>query len=211
MSQKHIYFVRHGQTEGNLGKFFQFPDTPLTQAGHEGAQALADRFASVSVDALYSSTFTRAQQTASYVSNVKNIPVISLDYFHEKRHARTMQGVLYHTPEGRAYKQTHTQKFWTKDWDYDGAETYFDVIQRAQKGLQLLEEENATDIVVVAHADFIRTITAYLLSGKSDDSQYVRIIFYNLHPMSNVGISQFVYKEGTWSLLHWNDYAHFAE
>ena len=211
MTTKHIYFVRHGETEGNLGKFFQFPDTKLSEAGHRGAKALAQRLEHMQVDALYASTFTRAQQTASYVAEVKNMPVTSLEYFHEKLHAKSIRGVKHDAPEAVAYKKEYAEQFWTEGWNHDGAENYFDVCRRMTQGLSVLEQDSSEHIVVVAHADFIRTVAAYLLSGKSDDTQFVRTIFNNLEKMSNVGISEFLYTDNQWSLLHWNDHAHFAE
>ena len=212
MAHKHIYFVRHGETEGNVGNFFQFPTTPLSEAGHKGAQAVAKRFAGMQIDALYASTFTRAQQTASYISKIKDIPVISSDFFHEKIHASNIQGMSYNAPEAQEYKKTYTTNFWQKDWTYNGAENYFDVRARIQNGLELLEQDSSEHIVVVAHADFIRTVAAYLLSGKSNQTQLVQTIFYHLEKMSNVGISEFLCTpDQQWSLLHWNDHAHFAE
>jgi broad specificity phosphatase PhoE len=211
MATKHIYFVRHGETEGNLGKFFQFSDTKLSEAGYRGAKALAQRFKHMQVDALYASTFTRAQQTASYIAEIKNIPVTSLEYFHEKLHAQSIRGVKHDAPEAVVYKKEYTEKFWTEGWNHDGAENYFDVRARLGQGLSVLERDSSEHIVVVAHADFIRTVTAYLLSGCSDDAGCVQTIFNNLEKMSNVAISEFLYTDNQWSLLHWNDHAHFAE
>ena len=54
MNMKRIYFVRHGETEGNLGKFFQTSETPLTENGHTAAKKVSERFKKVSIDKLIS-------------------------------------------------------------------------------------------------------------------------------------------------------------
>ncbi|MDO5549061.1 MAG: histidine phosphatase family protein [Eubacteriales bacterium] len=63
-----VYFVRHGTTDSNIGGRFQgSTDVPLGEMGLRQADALAERFRGMSIDAVYCSPLTRAVQTAQGV------------------------------------------------------------------------------------------------------------------------------------------------
>lgn len=61
-----LYLARHGQTDNNAAGLVQGRglDPDLNDAGRAQAQALADRLAGVPLDAVYTSTQLRSQQTA---------------------------------------------------------------------------------------------------------------------------------------------------
>ena len=61
---KTIYFVRHGESEGNVGHIRQTADTPLTDEGRRQAVTIADRAARLDFECIVSSTMERARQTA---------------------------------------------------------------------------------------------------------------------------------------------------
>lgn len=63
-----VYFIRHGTTESNIGGKFQGKsDIPLGETGLKQAACLGERFASVPLDAVYTSPLRRARQTAEGV------------------------------------------------------------------------------------------------------------------------------------------------
>ena len=63
-----VYFIRHGTTESNIGGRFQGKsDIPLGETGLKQAACLGERFASVPLDAVYTSPLKRARQTAEGV------------------------------------------------------------------------------------------------------------------------------------------------
>lgn len=47
MTKKHIYFVRHGQSEYNISEIMLVHDTPLTILGKAQAQECAERCATL--------------------------------------------------------------------------------------------------------------------------------------------------------------------
>ncbi|MCW2504504.1 MAG: histidine phosphatase family protein [Actinomycetia bacterium] len=63
---RRLILVRHGESEANvIGSLHcQVPGPPLTDRGHEQAEALVAALASEDVRAVYASTMTRASQTA---------------------------------------------------------------------------------------------------------------------------------------------------
>src|SRR5688572_30474192 len=73
-----ILLIRHGETEWNRnGRWQGHADIPLSQAGREQAQALAQRLVSEGAffDHLYASDLCRAFETAQVVGRALNIPV----------------------------------------------------------------------------------------------------------------------------------------
>lgn len=211
MSGKKVYFVRHGETEGNLGQYYQTSETPLTEAGHQGAQAVAERFTHIDINIIIASPFMRAQQTAAHISKALDIPVITSEYFHEVKNAVHIRGVRFGTEEAEKYNTERTANFLNPKWCPEGAENYFDVSKRIECGIKILEENEYENIVVVSHGHFLRSFIARLLLDKHDEPKTNRIISESLITMSNVGITEFVYKEDKWRLFTWNDHAHFAE
>ena len=60
-----LYLVRHAQAQGNVEKTFQGSiDAPLSALGMEQLERLAERFADMPFDVIYSSPLARAYQTA---------------------------------------------------------------------------------------------------------------------------------------------------
>ena len=66
---KKIFFVRHGESEGNVGIRYQGPDSRLSSLGAEQALVIAKRCAKLPAECLISSTLNRAQQTAEIISH----------------------------------------------------------------------------------------------------------------------------------------------
>ena len=73
-----FYIFRHGQTDYNVEKRVQsFLDIPLNNVGIEQAQALAKNLTSVKFDCIYSSTLSRALETAKIVVGKKPVKIIT--------------------------------------------------------------------------------------------------------------------------------------
>lgn len=65
---KRIFFVRHGQAEGNIGPIRQSSDAPLTKKGMEQAKIITERLSNLDFELLISSPITRAHQAAEIIS-----------------------------------------------------------------------------------------------------------------------------------------------
>lgn len=73
-----LIFVRHGESEGNVGRVIQgWLDLPLTPQGEAQAAAVARRLASAGATALYSSPLGRALQTADAIAGTTGLEVIA--------------------------------------------------------------------------------------------------------------------------------------
>lgn len=59
--EKTVYFVRHGESEGNVTPVFQTPDSPLSKKGREQAFHIAQRLSRLSFNVLVASPMERAK------------------------------------------------------------------------------------------------------------------------------------------------------
>ena len=71
-----ILLIRHGETPLNAARIVQFPDTPLSARGREQAARLARRLAAFPVDAILSSDYLRARQTAAAIRAETGLPIL---------------------------------------------------------------------------------------------------------------------------------------
>lgn len=60
-----LFIIRHGEPAGKAPGEVSGKNPPLSQRGHIQAQRTAERMAAWGIDALYSSTLTRALETAA--------------------------------------------------------------------------------------------------------------------------------------------------
>jgi broad specificity phosphatase PhoE len=79
-----LYLIRHGQTEWNCEKRCQgFTDSELNAAGRRQAEALANRFSGMKVEAIFASTLKRASETARIIARYHAGAVQTSDAFRE--------------------------------------------------------------------------------------------------------------------------------
>ena len=72
-----LYFARHAESAANTGRIISNRDLPhpLTPAGRDQAQRLAEWLASEGIISIYSSPVPRAVETARIISRVLDLPV----------------------------------------------------------------------------------------------------------------------------------------
>ena len=72
-----LLLVRHGETVSNAeGRLQGHLDVPLSEQGRRESELLAERLAQHSIDALYTSTLSRARETAAIVAERLGLPAI---------------------------------------------------------------------------------------------------------------------------------------
>lgn len=207
---KKIYFVRHGEAEGNATGKAQDEHTPLTEQGHEQAKIVADRVASLKIDKIMSSDMDRAKKTAGYIADKLDLPVEVSELFREWMTPSSVRGKLFDSDEYKKWTQSLKDNYHNSDWRYEDAENFSDLSKRVSAAAALLEADTTDSILVVSHGKFLRLFLAYVLGQKSLQPE-VQISFHTTVSVTNTGISVFTFDNDTWKLLTWNDQAHFAD
>lgn len=71
-----LYLIRHGETTWNVeGRYQGQLDPPLTERGHQQAEATATHLAAIGFEALYSSDLARAYLTALALAAKTGLPI----------------------------------------------------------------------------------------------------------------------------------------
>lgn len=165
MSQTILYLVRHGETEYNKYDRIQGQgvDAELNDLGEKQSKALADYFESIDLDKIFSSSMTRAKQTAEIIAKEKKMSVSSSKELVEMSYG-TMEGV------DKEEVQADIDKL-HKNWDDgmvtlapDQGESPVDVYRRANKKMmQLVEAHQGECLLFVLHGRLLRILLAVWL------------------------------------------------
>jgi broad specificity phosphatase PhoE len=162
-----LHLVRHGESTWNTLGLAQGHDdrAELTSRGQRQAAEAAMRFGGHRVRALYASDLRRALQTAASFSGVLRLPV-----FADSRLRERSLGVLEGTPAvaiDPALTGLADGRVTDPDTRPAGGESVRDLYQRAAGFAEELaaardEDDQAGDVVVVAHGGTLRVLEAYL-------------------------------------------------
>jgi broad specificity phosphatase PhoE len=166
-----LLLVRHGQTPANLQRALDSkpPGAPLTEEGHQQAEAFASSIASSPVVAVYASTATRAQETAAHIAKPHGLEVQVIDGVHE---------VFVGDLEGRTGEEAlaafvSVYERWTQD-DLEarmpGGESGTEIQTRYLAAVKDIQSQHDDGLVVlVSHGAAIRLAAEWLadnISGK---------------------------------------------
>jgi broad specificity phosphatase PhoE len=210
MSVKKIYFVRHGEAEGNAGGFTQTPTTPLTEVGHAQALNVAKRFQHLPIEAVLASHMDRAQDTAKYIAAEKGLPVETTEFFHEVMRPTSIRGAAHDSAEYINFLAAEAENYANPDWRFEDGENFSDILTRVTSGVAMLEERDERHVVVVSHGRLLRFLVSYLLHQKQITPAVEWQTAYSMKA-SNTGVTLFECDGTHWKLVTWNDTAHFAE
>lgn len=207
---KKIYFVRHGQSEGNIGPIRQSPESPLTETGQKQASLLAERLSHLEFELLVSSPFKRTRQTAEIISNKTGKQVIESELFIERKRPSEQINQPKDSKDNIQSEIDYNQAF-RENKKYKDGESFQEIIQRAKDALDFLDKQPHKNITVITHGVFLRAICALVLLRDSITPENCFKMIMNLKT-ANTGITV-IEKDNydNWRLVTWNDHAHFAE
>jgi uncharacterized phosphatase len=210
MGLKQVYFIRHGQTDGNLYDTAHGKDMPLNASGLEQADAVAARVANINVSKIYTSDFLRAQETAAAIAKTINVPVEFLSAFGEFLEPSSLFGLSSSDEKLTAFRSERDRNVENPAWRQENGDNFDIFFKRIKEAKQILEDDTSERILVVSHTGFIRYFAAMiLLEQKNPTKEWVSLA--RKLTVSNTGISLFEIKDDIWRLVMLNDHAHFAE
>ncbi len=209
---KRIYFVRHGESEGNNGPIRQTAGASLIEKGVEQAKNVAKRCASIPTQLIITSTMTRAKETADYILGIAPQLIEYSDLFVERRRTSLELGKPKDDPQALEAEQMIKQNFALPGYRYLDEENFDDLKQRAKNALVFLANRTEESILVVTHGFFMRVILAYAVFGEELTATECQKFLRSFH-MENTGITVLGYDEtfiNPWWVWTWNDHAHLG-
>ncbi|HQU08032.1 MAG: hypothetical protein B7X04_03370 [Parcubacteria group bacterium 21-54-25] len=208
--EKHIYFVRHGESVENARRVFHDHTASLTENGHAQAARAAERVGKLGIDTVVSSTFPRALDTAQAIATQTGLPIEQSDLFVEWMVPASFRGREYHDPE---LQETMRQVFGSSDGDYryEDEETFNELVARVKKAIVFLEQHSGNSLCVVTHGGFLRTFLGVMALQETFSKENFAAMFRRL-VVNNTGITYARYdsEKNLWQLITWNDQAHLG-
>lgn len=202
MSEIRLLIARHGETDFNKNGLMQGRgiDAPLNDRGIKQAKKLASYLKNYETDLLVSSNLKRAIQTASYYSESKGISLMK---------SSALDEMDFGDFEGRSYDDIITElayidKAWRRgeiEKKIPGGESPLSVYERASTAiLTMIKEQEHGLITLVIHGRLMRILF----------SEWLGFGIKNMHQIEheNGAVNQFVYKNGSFSVVYLNKTTH---
>jgi probable phosphoglycerate mutase len=209
---KKIYFVRHGESEGNAGPLRQSATTPLTEKGREQAIFIAKRVKKLPAEIIIASPMKRAEETAKFIAEGTGLITEFSDLFVERRRPSISLGKPKDDSEMLALEKILRESHLIPGFRHSDEENFDDLKERAQKALAYLAARPEEHILVVTHGFFMRILVALITMGDTLTAVECEQFIRTFH-MENTGLSVFGYDEkekSPWWLWVWNDHAHLG-
>lgn len=159
-----IYLIRHGETDANINFRFQgHTNNSLNSKGLQQAKELGHYYENIALDAVYSSSMLRAQQTAEPLAALNGIQTQTFDELKE---------ICFGKWEGLAFDEIKAK--WSEEFDrffqepakcrVPGGESFEDVAERVRSVCsKIVEDSGDKNIAIVSHGGVIRIQLCLLL------------------------------------------------
>ena len=200
-----IYLIRHTQTEGNRYRMFQgFWDGEVSRRGFCQIEALAQRFADIPVDAVYSSDLTRAMLTAEAAARRDRLP-IRTDRALRELDVGPWEQQFYGNIAHKTPALTDRFMYDSENWFLEGAETFGQVRARALRALEKIARENdGKTVAVVSHGVTIRCMLSGITGISLSDVERLPIF-------RNTAVSKLRWDGQRFSTVFLNDDSHVPD
>jgi broad specificity phosphatase PhoE len=204
---KTIYFIRHGETESNKARTTGVATDPLSSGGQDQAQRIAERFKTIPTEIIISSPFRRARQTADAIATYKQVELVESNLFIEVASSQEIEGTHIDDPTVAHIRQKRTEYWGVRGAHYSNEENFYDADERAVQALRYLAERPESEIVVVTHGAFMRSMVERIILGDLLTPE-IATHMYNRMVMSNTGVTVVTLDLEGWHLIRWNDTIH---
>jgi len=210
-----IYFVRHGQTDGNIAKRHQAEHTKLTPEGKGQVAHTAKWSKTIAPTHFISSRHVRTLQTSEIIGEAVNMIPQTEDLFIELKRPDSIYGHRHRSVRSMMYLIRWYFGYAGGDGTNGDGESYEAFRARlddAQKYLKALPD--GSRVVVVSHAVFIGFMVAHLCNKDPLSLAQAITLFRKMLKLRNGSYSQIRYNpdaaEGTcaWELVSYNNHTH---
>jgi probable phosphoglycerate mutase len=204
-----LYLIRHGESEANLKRLHNTPETALTETGLKQARAIAERLKEFDIDFIYSSTQKRALQTAEVVAGILKLPIETWGDITEVKTPSVNWGKPSDDSEANEIEKQIAQNYSKGNWKHSDEETFLEVKARAESVLNhLLAKHKGQKVLCVSHTSFIKMVALTAITGEyMTPDLYLK--FREHAWVHNSGVTVLEYRDGRgWILATWNDTSH---
>ncbi len=166
-----LLLIRHGETDANVnGQLEGATDKPLNENGRVQAQALARRLQAEGrpLHAIYSSSLTRARQTAEAVAAQCGVAPVHVEPNLSEFHLGEWDGLTLE--ELRNEKQLWKRMTADPHFAPPGGESAMQFGMRLVYAVRsIIGRHPGETVVIVSHGGALGTVMALLLDGKGDN------------------------------------------
>lgn len=196
-----LFLIRHAETDANSGHRYQgLTDHRLNETGLWQARRLGERLASEPLSCVYSSTLTRAAETAEIIASHHNIKVLSLDSLKELDFG-AWEGL---TAEEIAQKYPDLFQRWVNgDFNVEipGGERREAFLSRIKKAMShIVNTHRGETVAVVSHGGPIKCIICDALATNPMAFWYFRL--------DNACVNLIEYNQDRHLVIYINDTCH---
>lgn len=207
--EKHVYLVRHGESEENASHVHRGLEAELTDKGREQAEIVAGRIERLDVDVLLSSPFTRALDTARAIGEHLRREPEQSELLGEWLPPSETVGLHRDQPEMQGIFAKILGALEDPHFRHSDEETFVELTARAEAVLRMLAERPEERLCVVTHGGFLRVLMGVIVFGHD----FTKKQFFDMRDRVrtwNTGVTYIVFREGTWRLITWNDLSHLG-
>jgi len=179
---KTIYFIRHGETDGNKFWRHQHNDTPLATSGREQATRVAQLFKDRQVDVIVASPLARTRETAQIVQ--QQLPSVRIEFderLTELRRPSELWGTSWFSLRSLWIMGLSYLRAGVSGWHYSDEENLDEFHVRSKQVLEMLTRRPEEHILVVTHRGLMAVLEERMKrDGMDTVSQYRRALWKNL-------------------------------
>jgi len=187
---KHIYFIRHAETEGNKRQMLMGCriDTPLSEIGIMQAKNLAQKLKDFPIESVFVSSNTRAQDTARLLFD-NSLQAVVCDQLREQDFGSMTGTLLSDIP-------AHINESFFQDpyhFRHEGGESLADLKDRlAQFMRENIESNPAQHIAIITHENVIKAVVGYM----KDLSHEITALKFN-----NCSVTQYIFNDSDYEAI----------
>lgn len=211
-----LYLIRHGETTSNGTGVHGKPADNLSETGRKQAELVAQRFLTVPIELIISSTLERAKETGAIINAHLKKPIEFSDLIVERKYPEIILSKAKDAPETIKLIFAMEESYNIPDARYAGAESFNDLKSRAKKFLDEVSKRKEEKILVVTHGMFMRFLVTYMMFGESITPQeFIKSRDFLRTKFTGITICTYLSNPkpfGTpgWKLETWNDHSHLS-
>jgi 2,3-bisphosphoglycerate-dependent phosphoglycerate mutase len=196
-----VIIVRHGETQWNLeGRWQGHDDSPLTVAGIQQAEAVANYLVNHNFSVIYSSDLGRAFQTAKRISDKTGKKIIT-DYRLRERHLGVFQGLTESEIRETLPDEYGRYHGMYPDHVIPNGESVRQLHERSISCInEITQKHLGESIVLVTHGGVLNGFLRYVIG--------ISLEAPRMFKLWNAGINIFSHENSNWMLYTFGDVHH---